>query len=327
MDPIIFINITEMAKYAGPEGRARSGFRYVASHGYGNEMLNFKSEGGKCYGTAPFPHGSIKIEKLGAPKGKDSISGVLVIWVARSRIVGWYKNATVYRHNQRPLTGSSRSYRGRPIGYRAVAAKSDCHLIEREARELPVPRAWKRKHAMGRLTWFAEGEANRLFRAKVRRYVAADGDIAAVVGAGRRRGRNRAASPHQPDPKQRAQVERVAVKLVTRYFESLGYDVNYVGGDNLGWDLNARHRFTGTSLKLEVKGLSGSGTTVELTPNEFAMMKKHRDAYRICVVRSCLGRKPKQKVFAYNEAMNSWTDEEGGTLGVKRMTAARLHLP
>jgi hypothetical protein len=328
MDRVIFINVAWMSRYAGLNGdQIASSHGYVKSHGFGHEMFNFAPIGRKMYGTAPFPHGSVNVQKLDALKGDDSASGVLVVWVARSVIVGWYKNATVYRHSQVPPKGNGHSYKGKPIGYRAVAAEQDCKLIlPPDARVFPVPRAWQRKHAMGRYTWFAEGEPNRAFREKVGKYITAEGDISAVK-VSRRQPRKSAVAPHQPDPQKRTQVERAAVDRVTKYFESMKYDVSDVGRDNLGWDLNAHHRVTGSDLKLEVKGLSGSGSIVELTPNEYAMMSKHRGNYRICVARGCLDRKPELAVFAYNEAADSWTDESDRPLRIKRMTAARLQLP
>jgi hypothetical protein len=327
MDRMIFINITWMSSYAGLEGAhtsSSSGHGYVKRHGYGHEMFNFKPLKGKVYGTAPFPRGVVKIEKLGAEKGAESVDGVLVVWVAKSVIVGWYENATVYRHSQ--VRPQSHFYKGKPIGYRAVAAEKDCKLIlPPDARfAFGVPRAWQRKNAMGRFTWFADGAVNRSFQEKVRKYVAAGGDISKVenvLKAGRLIGVSR-----QADPRKRSQVETTAVNLITKHYESQKYDVRYVGHDNLGWDLNARHRVTGRELKLEVKGLSGSGMTVELTPNEYAMMNKHKVDYRICVVTNCLRDRAKRTVFAYNESVKSWTDEDDRPLRIKEMTAARLQL-
>ena len=329
MDRMIFINIAWKSRYAGLKGdQIAPSFGYVKRHGFGHEMFNFAPSGGKMYGTAPFPPpGSVNVEKLGASKGDESVSGVLVVWVSRSVIVGWYKNATVYRHSQRPPKGTGHSYKGKAIGYRAVARESDCKIIlPPDARSFPVPRSWQRENAMGRFTWFAEGAPNRAFREKVRKYINAGGDISAVK-LSRRQPQKSARAPHQSDPQKRTQVERAAVDLVTKYFESMKFDVADVGRDNLGRDLNAHHRVTSSDLKLEVKGLSGSGSIVELTPNEYAMMSKHRGNYRVCVVRGCLDRKPELAVFAYNEAADSWTDESDRPLRIKRMTAARLQLP
>jgi hypothetical protein len=87
---------------------------------------------------------------------------------------------------------------------------------------------------------------------------------------------------HQTDPILRQKVERVAIEVTTACFTQLGYLVDSVEHDNVGWDLDAV--LENRKLKLEVKGLSGSEIVVELTPNEFVAMREHRDLYRLCVV-------------------------------------------
>src|SRR5207249_11695586 len=60
------------------------------------------------------------------------------------------------------------------------------------------------------------------------------------------------------------------------HFKSQHYKVSSHESDNLGWDLSAILPEMGIELKLEVKGLSGPDIAVELTPNEYTMMKKHK---------------------------------------------------
>src|ERR1039458_2088404 len=115
MDRLIFLNVAWMSKYEGLKGDTMSGgAKQGVDQGWGHEMLNFQPYKGKMYGYAPAPFGTIKVEKLGAAKGADSVDGVLVIWVARSRIVGWYKNATVYRREQ-TLKSLTRSFPDGPV--------------------------------------------------------------------------------------------------------------------------------------------------------------------------------------------------------------------
>ena len=324
MDKMIFLNIGWMSRYAGVRGDPISGgAKYLARHGYGHEMLNFKAYAGKMYGTAPVPHGTIKLEKLGAPKGADSVDGVLVVWVARSLIVGWYKNATVYRHRRLPPKSSDHSYKGKPIRYYVTAAASDCKLLDPDARlGFPVPRAWERKQAMGRFTWYADGKSNRAFRAKVFRCVDAEGSIPLFGSKNRAQ---KVSSQYQADPQKRTRIEKAAIDRVTQYYESQHYKVSSHESDNLGWDLIAILPEMGIELKLEVKGLSGPAIAVELTPNEYTMMKKHTHDYRICVVTSCLEKK-KLAIFAYDEMRRLWVDETDRPLQIKEMKAARLRL-
>ena len=326
MDKLIFLNIAWMTKYEGLKAdNMSSGAKQVAVHGWGHEMLNFQPYKGKMYGYAPVPNGTIKVEKLGAAKGAESIDGVLVIWVARSRIVGWYKNATVYRHEQ-TLKSLTRSFPDGPVTHYRVtaAAGSDCKCIDPDARLLHVPRAQQRKGAMGRYTWFAEGKSNSAFRAKVFKYVESGGNISSVENGPRRKA---GGNPHQPDPFKRLRVEEVAMVHATRHFEGFGYEVKRVHKENLGWDLNAIHRQTRTSLRLEVKGLSGREVAVELTPNEYTMMQRFKHNYRVCVATGCLGKNQRPlKVLAYNDASRQWVDGDDRPVEIKEVKSARLRL-
>ena len=325
MDRLIFLNVAWMSKYEGLKGDTMSGgAKQVVDHGWGHEMLNFQPYKGKMYGYAPAPFGTIKVEKLGAAKGADSVDGVLVIWVARSRIVGWYKNATVYRREQPPKS-LTRSFRGSPIPYLVTAtAGSDCKCIDPDARLLLVPRPRQRKRAMGRYTWFAEGKSNSAFRAKVFKYVESGGDISSLKNGPRRKA---GGNPHQPDPFKRLRVEEVAVDLVTRHFEALGYKVDSVEKDNVGWDLNAIHRQARMSLKLEVKGLSGQEVAVELTPNEYTMMQRFKHNYRVCVATGCLGKNQKPlNILAYNDVSRKWVDGDDRPVKIEEVMSARLRL-
>jgi hypothetical protein len=127
------------------------------------------------------------------------------------------------------------------------------------------------------------------------------------------------------DPFKRKKVENNAVKVVLRYFESLKYTVDSVEHDNVGWDLDATHSATGLRLRVEVKGFSGSDFCVELTRQEYAMMRKHRPSYRLCVVTNSLSkRKPTLSVFAYNDNVGKWTDGNDRPLRIQEVTSARL---
>jgi 5-methylcytosine-specific restriction protein A len=146
MAALLFLNVGEMSKYEGLKSDAiTGGGKNVELHGYGGEILNFKKFRGRMYGYAHAPHDSINVQKLGAQKNEDHADGVLVIWVAKSHIVGWYKNATVFRKVQAPPTNSARTYKGHPIKYNATAKATDCTRIDRDERHFAVPRARERK--------------------------------------------------------------------------------------------------------------------------------------------------------------------------------------
>ena len=66
----------------------------MAKHDYGGEIFNFQPYWGRYYGYGHPANGSIALERLGAPQGASFIDHILVVWVADSHVVGWYKTAT-----------------------------------------------------------------------------------------------------------------------------------------------------------------------------------------------------------------------------------------
>lgn len=325
--PLLFLNVGEMSKYKGlARDTISGGGKNVSLYGFGHEIFNFEPYKRKMYGFGKTPHNAIRLENLGATKDAENVNGVTVIWVAKSRIVGWYKNATVYRHHQQPPRNSRRTYKAHTIGYNVTARESDCTRIPRDARWVRVPRARERKHAMGRYLWYADGPSNAAFRKTVHKYITAGGDLP-VLGKNAERNKrlNKPGSPHQPDVHKKQQVERIAMRLSSRYFESLKYAVEWVYKDNLGWDLNAVRHTDDVRLKLEVKGLSGGEVRVEMTPQEYTMMCKHKQNYHICVVTNCLNASLRSlSVFAYNDELGKWMDENDRPLQVKKIQSARL---
>ena len=55
---------------------------------------------------------------------------------------------------------------------------------------------------------------------------------------------SRRGAHRQLDPQIKAEVERSAIELATDHFEALGYHIDSVEADNVGWDLEAVHRQT-----------------------------------------------------------------------------------
>lgn len=70
----------------------------------GAEIHNFKNAHGSYYGFVETSSINIE-EKLGAAKNAESVDDVLAVWVSTKAtggqyVVGWYKNATVYKRMQ-----------------------------------------------------------------------------------------------------------------------------------------------------------------------------------------------------------------------------------
>jgi len=101
-------NIAWMKYYNGitEEDKPINGGAYIKENENGGEVYNFRDYNGYCYGFVKL-NGDMALEKHyeGVTSNQPYVEDVLVIWVAtnkdnETRIVGWYKNATVYRKEQ-----------------------------------------------------------------------------------------------------------------------------------------------------------------------------------------------------------------------------------
>ncbi|MDT3322022.1 HNH endonuclease [Shewanella sp. SP1S2-4] len=145
--PILFCNIGWMARYDGIDGDSiQRGGSYNKSE-IGHEVCNFSNVDSKVYGYVQ-PTGRLNIVKLGAGKNDDCINNITVIWTAGpnsggTAIVGWYKNATVYRDAQLLNAPSELQIQNGISMYRILADASDAVLLPVHKRNFMIPRAVK----------------------------------------------------------------------------------------------------------------------------------------------------------------------------------------
>ena len=114
MRPIIFARVADMKYYKGitDTDKPENGGSYVSDTGLAHECYNFEpviqtgEDFEKCIGFCMM-YGQLHIERIvGCEdcKKEESCEGVMVVFVSKSsraksmRVVGFYKNATVYRH-------------------------------------------------------------------------------------------------------------------------------------------------------------------------------------------------------------------------------------
>ncbi|GAA0589290.1 protein NO VEIN domain-containing protein [Caenispirillum bisanense] len=338
--PMALMHVIWMAEYQGPEkGAYFGGFKWARKHGYGHELYNFKPVDGLCYGHVEIMPRDIggeevdpqlRIEALGAGKDDNAAHGVLVVWTApnpekRGRtIIGWYKNATVYRDRQWPKGDlkKKRSYKG-PCSYRVVARAEDCMLLPPEKRVLTIPARTKGEKGLpGQFGAFYPGahdqEKTRELERRIRAFI--ETGRAEPLG-GKIKKPNPGKGP--VDAKLRKEIEEAAVQHVWSHFEQLGFAIEDLQKDCVGYDLLATKG--DEILCVEVKGRSGSEPVADFTPNEFDAIKRHQrnkfedGCYRICIVTDALI-KPQLHHFAY------WRPEESGRKGQWRSIDGRLQL-
>ena len=328
VDKIIFLNTGWMDFYKGIAGDTiTGGGKHVDNEGWGGEMFNFEPFESKVYGYVQPKIDkkyknpcTIRLEKIGGSETDEKINNVTVVWTAHdpynggTYIVGWYKNATLFRYEQSSPKNSKRKYKNISLNYYATAKIKDATLLPIDERVVNIRR--QKKDWMGQSNvWYAD--KNPDFIQTVKDYIF-KGKIPKQIKT-RKAGTGRA---RQHDPLKRIEVEKSAIKVVTKYYNDLGYDVQSFEKDNLGWDLTATS--IRTELKLEVKGLSGKETLTELTPNEFKNLKADNKFYRICIVTSALT-KPLLKIFAYSNDNKEWMSEDGTILKFQEIISARIY--
>lgn len=304
------------------------GGKHVDTMGWGGEMFNFKSFDNRLYGYVQ-PKidrkynnpSTIKLEKLGASEKAKSLSKVTVVWTATdpdnrgTYIIGWYKNATIYRNYQNAPRNSKRKYKNNSLGYFISAKTKDGKLLAIDERIVQVQR--QKKNWMGQSNvWYADN--NPEFVKVVNDYI-----FKGILPPKVKRNSKGKGGVRQSDPLKRIEVEKKAVLFVTNYYKKMGYEIKSFEKDNVGWDLTAKN--SKTELKLEVKGLSGVNVSSELTPNEYENLKADKKFYRLCIVTQALT-KPKLKVFAHSYDNNEWTSEDGSIIMFEEVTSARIYV-
>lgn len=161
---IMFCNIGWMNHYNGIDGDSIERGGKYNQHSIGHEVCNFSNNAGTFYGYVQ-PTGQIKVEKLGANNNDDFANGVTVVWTAGPKsggtvVVGWYKDATVYREAQMLEKQSDIQKKNGVSTYRITAPADKAVLLPVEHRELIIPRAVKGGIGQSNV-WFADKEESQ----------------------------------------------------------------------------------------------------------------------------------------------------------------------
>ncbi|MEK6701138.1 MAG: DUF3883 domain-containing protein [Planctomycetota bacterium] len=322
MQNLVLFNIGWMKHYRGQteDDKIVNGGAHVQKHHEGGEVWNFEPIKGVCYAFARSNRGgNLNLARLGAVDGAPNVDGITVVFTATrpggGRVVaGWYKNARVWREVRK--LGA----RGLRHGwdYVAEAKIADCKLLNPDDRVFSVPRAKKGVWGLGQSNVrYVDEPAAKPFLQALSKYVASP-MAANVTAAVKSHGQGR-----QQDPALRAKVEVAAINRVVDFYTARGFACRSVERDDVGWDLEAERG--DVTLLVEVKGCSGAAVVAEVTPNEFAQMKRRRNVYRLAIVTNAMDkRKSHLSIVSYNIADRSWRNEEGQAAQVKEIVAARI---
>jgi hypothetical protein len=316
---LLFCNVGWMEHYQGLQSgdEITGGGAYVKEEGRGHEVCNFSSVDGTLYGYVQPPGQQIDIDRIGAAPEDKSVSGITVVWTATrptggTAVIGWYKDATVFRTYQKHRTAPKPQSKNGIDGYWIVGSSKSAKLLSVDERTCEIPR--QVKGGMGQANvWYAD---NPLSAPVLER-------VTALLGGKRVQGDVTKGFSRKQDQERKVQIEKAAVRTCCDYFEKLGYSVKSVEKDNLGWDLEA---VSGkTVLRIEVKGLSGSAFIVELTPNEYSAFSQKSEGYRLAVVTAALER-PELFVCRYSAEQSAWLvdGKEGRSLEIQIKQSASV---
>lgn len=316
---LLFCNTGWMEHFQGNTvtDTIKGGGSYVIKNGMGHEVCNFAPHGKQLFGFVQSKGDGMNITRLGANKSDDKIEGITVVWTAKrpnghTVVVGWYRNATVFRQYQHHSAAPAAQAENGIDTYLITAPFAEATLLPVDARVLQVPR--QVKGGMGQsLVWYADDPIVAPFLKLVQ----------ALIKGGTVALPPRPASRSKPDQARKVLVEKAAITTCWRHYERLGYYVESVENDNVGWDLEAVNGKT--RLRIEVKGLSGKAQLIELSPNEFAAFNSHAEDYRLAVVSDALNTQ-RLLIARFSSESSGWLveNEANFAVGVQPKTGASV---
>ena len=302
MESVVFVRVGWMELYrlsATGEPDPIGGGKYNLQ-GPGSERDNFLPDAfGRVRGyfaiggTGDHAINLFRVDGTSRSKAIDQISGVLVIFVSKPpnqedtkgpAIVGFYKKATLYRHQQKPSSESR--------AFRTEARTEDARLIPVEERMFHLPRATPLETGMGQSNIFYIREKDgtekdlRWIQAAID-YVASceqstsplgvadnvDPATAAEIDADRSAGLTSNAQIRKAVEMRAMEVVRASFSLLLKdTSKTKPYDYSYVD--------------QGIERFIEVKGTQQSARGIILTRNEVAFARKHSPLMELCLVHS-----------------------------------------
>ena len=313
---MVLFRLQWMESYKGVEKIAKPTFSYVRDNSsIPHESFNFKVEDdGLCYGYARISKGNnINIERLGDvdqdEEGNEYVDNVTVVWTARRPeggmvIVGWYKNARIFRSGQTYPATVHRPFKDKAT-FRVIANAENVFFLDipkRDERLLDdLGKTWKqaRPFYISEKSKFAKMERNlwKLVLGKSGK---------AISKRGKKPPLNQA---------RKKEIEDGAIEYVTKEFKKRGYSVESREDENVGYDLQAVSEDGKEEvLCIEVKGRGIADVTADFTVNEYKAILSHQKSrfnigeYIICIVTNVGRLDMILYEFRYDRKRKAWFD-------------------
>lgn len=280
---VLFARIGWMTFYAGARDERPIGGGSYNQDRIGSELFNFRPVKGLLYGFARGgSRNAFNLTRIAPHVGNaEQLEHVLVIFVAKhpkggQRVVGWYKDATVYRVGRNhPIQPS---YKQR-VAYGIKAPSKDACLLPTHWRTELVP---GKKGGMGQSNVCYAGRDGKVtlkpWMTRILKYI--DGyegpnllqdKSAEAEKTDAMESVIETSHGFETNPRIRRAIEDFSVQTAKRHFERLGFKVEIKGKP---YDLRCSK---GRQTKyVEVKGTRTDGSAVALTRNEVAFLRKHQ---------------------------------------------------
>lgn len=294
MPPLLFARVGWMKWYRGPQPDDEKpvGGGSYNKESLGHEAFNFRPLGGYMLGyfqprlRADYAS-SIALERIVSDSGgRTELGGVLAVFVATDpkgggqRVVGWFRDATVYRHER-----TSNDRRRNSFSYYLKTPAASAVLVPEEKRWFTIPQG---KGAFGQANvcypldiagkpkqarWMEDAveyiDSYALENVAHDPESEADSDIERTLGSTIER-----VAGFQSNPQIRRAIEEYAMRWAERRLTDMGYRPTDTH-KNKPYDFVCKVK--GADLYIEVKGTQDDGRSVSLSPNEVQHARDHRN--------------------------------------------------
>ncbi len=297
---ILFARIGSMTYYSGPQSddeRPRGGGAYNRT-AIGHELFNFANFDGRLFGFAPAKNNHIKLERidLGAATS-DCIDNVLVIFIARNRVVGWYRHAVVLRTGT-AFPKAVAAEMTRRLGKAGVnscrmsqhqfeCAVEDAVLLPTDERTENIPGNVKGGYGQSPIRYFDDGNRRaRNWMNQVLEYVR-NYDRANLLTAPETENKTESAAivaqergaGFQSDSEIRREIELYAMRVARKKLKAKGYLDFKNTSLQKPYDYTCKRQSRGYFV--EVKGTQTGGQKLILTRGEVEHVRKNSD---LCIL-------------------------------------------
>ncbi|WP_051588908.1 HNH endonuclease [Ruminococcus sp. NK3A76] len=145
---ILYCNIGEMNSY---NGMANDSIKGGGSYSDKHEVNNFTNHNGVYYGYGQNTNQTFAIsDKFGCDRNAEYVDNIWVIWVADGKIIGYYKNARVYRNLQFTPDEITKNRR-----------HSDYNITTKYAVLIPKEERTQDSGFRGRSAWYGDEATNK----------------------------------------------------------------------------------------------------------------------------------------------------------------------